>query len=201
MQERAARTRRALARAAAHEFDRHGYEGSSLAQIARSAGISLGALTFHFSDKRGLADAVRREAHAETLPAVDRATSREPDPVGSVVLLTLALAELLEDEVAVRAAARLSREQPGCSMDWESSWTPTLHDCLPDTPDGEAGPGPDRTALALLATHLVMGAEVEIRRRVIQEEDLAGQARARLARIWTTVLQGRLVRADAEGDG
>lgn len=199
MQERAAQTRRALARAAAHEFDRHGYEGSSLAQIARTAGISLGALTFHFSDKRGLADAVRRKAHAETLSAVDRVTARGPDPVGSVILLTLALAELLEEDVAVRAAARLSREQPDRSLDWTSAWTPTLLDCLPNTPEGEAGSGPDRTALALLATHLVSGAEVEIRRRLVQEAVLAGQAKAHLTQIWRIVLKG-FAEADTEGD-
>jgi AcrR family transcriptional regulator len=200
MQERASQTRRTLARAAAREFDRHGYSGSSLAQIARSAGTSVGALTFHFSSKRGLADAVRKEAHAGTLPAIGEATAQEADPVRSVVLLTLTLAELLEKEASVRAAARLSREQPGDSLDWTSAWTPTLQECLPNDPEGKAGSGPDHRALAGLATYLVAGVEAEIRRRVNRQEVLEGQAKAQLARIWEIILEG-LAAADAGEDG
>jgi AcrR family transcriptional regulator len=175
--------------AAAREFDRHGYAGTSLTRIASSAGISVGALTFHYANKRELADAVRRKAHADTVPAVGRAAARGADPVLAVVLLTLTLAELLEQEVAVRAAARLSREQPG-PLDWATAWTPTLHECLPDDPRESAGDGPDPAALASLATSLVTGVEAEIRRRIIQQEDSAERAGVRLARIWTIVLQG-----------
>ncbi|MEU9559334.1 helix-turn-helix domain-containing protein [Streptomyces fumanus] len=175
--------------AAAREFDRHGYAGTSLTRIASSAGISVGALTFHYANKRELADAVRRKAHADTVPAVGRAAARQADPVEAVVLLTLTLAELLEREVAVRAAARLSREQPG-PLDWTSAWTPTLRECLPDHPGETAGAGPDPAALASLATYLVTGVEAEIRRRIIHQEESAEQARVQLARIWTVVLQG-----------
>ncbi|MFD9904100.1 TetR family transcriptional regulator [Streptomyces sp. NPDC059063] len=190
MQERATQTRKALARAAAHEFDRHGYAASSMTEIARAAGFSVGALTFHFASKKELADAVRRDAHADTLPAVDQAAATEADPVQSVIRLTLTLADLLETQVSVRAAARLSREQPGCAPDWASAWTPALEKYLPSTPEATTGRGTDHSALALLATYLVTGTEAEIRRRACRQEQSTGQAKAELARIWNVVLQG-----------
>ncbi|MFF1793793.1 TetR family transcriptional regulator [Kitasatospora sp. NPDC058263] len=61
-QERAQHTRRALLRAAAGEFDQHGYAGTSLSRVSRAAGVTMGALTFHFPTKASLADAVRADA-------------------------------------------------------------------------------------------------------------------------------------------
>ncbi|MGV9266406.1 TetR family transcriptional regulator [Kitasatospora sp. NPDC003701] len=69
-QERAQHTRRALLRAAAGEFDRHGYAGTSLSRVSRAAGVTMGALTFHFPTKASLADAVRADAVELTRAAV-----------------------------------------------------------------------------------------------------------------------------------
>lgn len=70
-QERAVRTRQALLDAAAEEFDRHGYEGTSLNRVCRAAGITIGALTFHFSTKAELADAVQSQGRIITRAALD----------------------------------------------------------------------------------------------------------------------------------
>lgn len=76
MQERAARTRQNLVSAAAGEFDRDGYAGASLARIARSAGITTGALTFHFQSKEEMAAVVRTQGHAVTQAVVGQVTAR-----------------------------------------------------------------------------------------------------------------------------
>ncbi len=207
MQERAARTRRMLVSAAAFEFDRCGYAGAALVRISRAAGISMGALTFHFPSKEELAEVVRAQGHETTVAVVERLRVREETPVQSVVALTLALAGLLEQEACVRAAARLTREQPGRGPDWTSAWVPALHERLRHL-GGESGgfraaggkgyradPAADRRALASLATHLVAGVEADVRRRVGREKDPDGRAVAQLARIWDLVLGGH---ADAD---
>lgn len=61
-QERAARTRRTLIRAAAEVFAREGFAPASLTTISRQAGVSNGALHFHFTSKNALAQAVEEEA-------------------------------------------------------------------------------------------------------------------------------------------
>ncbi len=201
MQERAARTRQGLVGAAAREFDRNGYAGSSLAGITRSAGISVGALTFHFASKGDLAAAVRAEGHAATLDVVGHVTARREGPVQSVVSLTLALADLLEKDAAVRAAARLAREQPGIGPDWNSAWTPVVRDRLRQARPCGSGSSCDSATLATLAAHLVTGVEAEVRQRAGRSEQLDGRSVTQLAEIWDLVLRGLAAPAGPGGGG
>ncbi|MEV7028160.1 TetR family transcriptional regulator, partial [Kitasatospora sp. NPDC093558] len=125
-QARAARTRQMLLDAAAAEFDRTGYGSTSLAQVARAAEISLGAVTFHFASKNALANAVQGRGRSLTRSLVDRVLADGARPLCSVEDLTVGLARLLENDVAVRCAARLSRERPRCAASWRSVWVPDL---------------------------------------------------------------------------
>lgn len=59
-QQRAERTRRRIVAAAAEEFAETGYPSATLHRIARGAGVTMGALTFHFPTKAALAQAVRQ---------------------------------------------------------------------------------------------------------------------------------------------
>ncbi|MFJ9946594.1 TetR family transcriptional regulator [Kitasatospora sp. NPDC091207] len=167
-QERAQHTRRALLRAAAGEFDRHGYAGTSLSRVSRAAGVTMGALTFHFPTKASLADAVRADAITLTRAAVGTAAGGEgggtpgegtpardgpdgpggPDGTGEVARLTDVLTRLLQDEPSVSAAARLAWEQPGSADNWYASWLPVLRGHLARQPSRVPpqradGPGPE----------------------------------------------------------
>jgi AcrR family transcriptional regulator len=64
-QERAVRTRRAILEAAAAVFDERGYEAATIADILDRAGVTKGALYFHFSSKQTLAQGVLNEQFAE----------------------------------------------------------------------------------------------------------------------------------------
>ncbi|MEV7419427.1 TetR/AcrR family transcriptional regulator [Streptomyces sp. NPDC089919] len=196
MQERAARTRRVLVTAAAREFDLNGYAGSSLARITRSAGISMGALTFHFPNKEELAAVVRQEGHAATSAAVRQVLARREPPVQTVVSLTLALAALMEREDVVRAAARLSREQPGAAPDWTSAWLPVVRERL-HAGRGAAEAVSGCTALTALAAHLVRGVESDLRAGAGRQGQPDGRPVAQLARIWELVLRGLAPRQTA----
>lgn len=61
-QERAVRTREALIRSAAEVFHHEGFTAASLTLISSRAGVSNGALHFHFASKAVLADAVEHAA-------------------------------------------------------------------------------------------------------------------------------------------
>ena len=67
-QEQSARTRQALTDAAPELFTERGYDHASAMDIARGAGVTVGALHYHFRGKVGLFRAVFqevREAHTE----------------------------------------------------------------------------------------------------------------------------------------
>ncbi|MEU5219268.1 helix-turn-helix domain-containing protein [Streptomyces sp. NPDC020807] len=173
-------------RAAASEFDTGGYKGSSLSRIARAAGISVGALTFHFPNKEELAAAVRAEGREATETAVRRVAARREPPVRAVASLSVALTALLEEDVTVRAAARLSRESTEYCSEWTSVWMPVIHDRL-GSPAGARTPA-EGAALECLATYLVVGAEHDIRRRASCPDIPAGRPAQRVARIWDLVM-------------
>ncbi|MFB7751932.1 TetR family transcriptional regulator, partial [Streptomyces sp. NPDC056121] len=125
-QERAELTRRRLIEAAAAEFAAHGYAGTSLLGIVKSAGVTMGALTFHFSSKSALADAVQ-EAGAAATRAVLHGDEADPGLPG-VLVDTLALAEALETTPSIRAAARFTREGRDAESNWYAAWVPHLRE-------------------------------------------------------------------------
>jgi AcrR family transcriptional regulator len=105
MQERAVRTREALLRAAAEVFDEAGYPKASITKIIDRAGVTAGAVYFHFRSKEGLARAVIREQAAELeFPAGEAGLQRLLD-------MTMYLAEQLQHNTLLRAGVRLAVDQ------------------------------------------------------------------------------------------
>ncbi|MFJ9153704.1 TetR family transcriptional regulator [Streptomyces sp. NPDC102270] len=180
-QVRAERTRQALIAAAAIEFDRHGYAGTSLSAVHRACGMTMGALTFHFRAKADLASAVCQEAEAITRGALTRLTPRRA--LLPVVEFTLVVARLLDEEVTVRAAARLTQERAVPSR-WHTVWRAVLRDLVAHAPE-PAGPGrgPRPEELELLAVYLTAGAEAALREGRTGKEVLA-----QLECLWALVL-------------
>ncbi|MGC0327613.1 AcrR family transcriptional regulator [Streptomyces sp. SAI-170] len=113
-QERAVRTRRALVRAGAEVFAREGFVAASLSSISRQAGVSNGALHFHFESKRALAEAVEAEALDMVREVVRLASEREIRPLAIVVEATYGLVGRLADDVVLRAGFVLGAD-PGCA--------------------------------------------------------------------------------------
>lgn len=180
-QVRAERTRQALIAAAAIEFNRHGYAGTSLSAVHRACGVTMGALTFHFRAKADLAAAVCQEAEDITREALARLAPSGAFP--PVVEFTLVVARLLEEEVTVRAAARLTQERAVPSQ-WHAVWRAVLCDLVAsarELPGPGFGPPPDE--LELLAVYLTAGAEAALRAGGTGRE-----VRAQLERLWALVL-------------
>ena len=65
-----------LLNAAVRVFDRKGYAGASVREIAEMAGVTKPALYYHFGSKEGVLLAVLRQAQEEFAAAVDQAVAR-----------------------------------------------------------------------------------------------------------------------------
>jgi AcrR family transcriptional regulator len=101
-QERAERTRATIIDAAAAMFDEYGFNGASLSDILTEAGVTKGALYFHFSSKEELAHALVTEQFGvqEPLP-------RENVGIQTAIDLCHEMAHALRNDVRVRASIRL----------------------------------------------------------------------------------------------
>ncbi|TWV34937.1 TetR family transcriptional regulator [Streptomyces misionensis] len=193
-QQRAERTRKSLLQAAALEISEFGYDGSSLHRISKAAGVTMGALTFHFPTKRDLAHAIHTDGAALTREAVLRiAAPNGPDgawggpgpALPRIVRITLALGELLATQATVRASARLTRERVAGQEDWRDSWLPSVRRLIEQACGGnEFRTGVTSDTVATLTRHLVSG---------LEESALPGTGSApveALADVWDLVLSG-----------
>ncbi|ARQ67576.1 ScbR family autoregulator-binding transcription factor [Streptomyces marincola] len=103
-QDRAIRTRRICLEAAAEVFDECGYEGASIAAILERAGLTRGALYFHFSSKEELARGVLAEA------VTAEGVMPQPLKLQEWVDTALLLAYRLPREPVLSASIRLSAD-------------------------------------------------------------------------------------------
>ncbi|MGW6928286.1 ScbR family autoregulator-binding transcription factor [Streptomyces sp. NPDC054950] len=112
-QERAARTRHALIRAAATVFAEEGFVTASLSTISRRAGVSNGALHFHFANKHLLAEAVEAEAAEAVRRITEAAQTRQGGScLQSVVDATHELMGSLAHDSVVRGGFELAGALP-----------------------------------------------------------------------------------------
>ncbi|MFD3337080.1 TetR family transcriptional regulator [Streptomyces sp. NPDC058700] len=183
------RTRQALMQAAAQEFDRNGYEGTSLSSISKAAGLSIGAVTFHFPTKVLLADAVQEEGRSVTVAALERLTAEPMTPLRMVIDLTLELTRLMEQEPSVRSAIRLSRERPS-TVSWSDAWLPTVRSLLDRAYEsGQLHTDALPADVTTLVEHLTSGAEAYLRSRMGSDPAFES-AVAQLKRVWRLALAG-----------
>lgn len=103
-QERAIRTRRLVLEAAAEVFAQQGYESATISEILERAGVTKGALYFHFGSKEELARGVLEHAVTEAVP-------EQPSILQTFVDTALVLAHRLPREPLLRASARLAADQ------------------------------------------------------------------------------------------
>ena len=161
-QERAGRTRQAVLLAAADTFAEAGFEAASLVDISTRAGVSKGALYFHFVSKQALADGVLTAAGRVVAVAVLRARRSDRPAVQGLIDLAHELAALLREDVVVRAGVQLGQGAPytsggGAESAWHG-WTVTLRRQLDRArASGELRPGLGCQEAAELLTAVTAG--------------------------------------------
>ncbi|MEU9188925.1 ScbR family autoregulator-binding transcription factor [Streptomyces sp. NPDC048484] len=111
-QDRAVRTRRSLIRSAAEEFERHGYVQAKLADISANAGVSPGALHFHFESKASVAATVEEWAGESLRREAWCAQRLGGNALQRLTNISHALAARLRRDVVTRAGFRLNCESP-----------------------------------------------------------------------------------------
>nr|WSY51625.1 TetR/AcrR family transcriptional regulator [Streptomyces sp. NBC_00886] len=121
-QERAEATRQAILDGAAAAFDRLGFGSASLTDIALEAGVTKGALYFHFKSKESLAHTLVQEQFVAFNP---EAAAEQQLGVQNVIDRSHYLGRALCREVRVRAGVRLVLERsllggsdPGPYEEW-----------------------------------------------------------------------------------
>ncbi|GAA2607647.1 MULTISPECIES: ScbR family autoregulator-binding transcription factor [Streptomyces] len=113
-QERAIRTRRAVLEAAATVFAEQGYTAATVADILKTAGVTKGALYFHFDSKEALAKGVL-EVQA------DRPLPEQEVKLQEMVDVAMSVAHRLVNDPVLRAGARLSSDPIG-RRHYGSAW-------------------------------------------------------------------------------
>lgn len=157
----ATETRERLLRAAADAFAAQGYDGTRVADIAASAGVSNGALYAHFGSKaellvgalrahgrRHLADMFDADPDrpvTEMLLAIGRRLGRQPDAGGYLLVEALVAARRDED------VARPMRDDMGERAEW------LVQLIRGAQTSGELDPGVSAEALAHFCLMLTMG--------------------------------------------
>ncbi|WP_327257838.1 ScbR family autoregulator-binding transcription factor [Streptomyces sp. NBC_01244] len=189
-QERAEITRQAILDGAAIAFDRTGFHGTSLTDVAGRAGVTKGALYFHFSSKEAIARTLMDEQFqvSEGLPAL-----AEPG-LQTAIDLTHRMAFGLRSDIRVRAGIRLVIEF-GSFTDPDPSpynaWIDTSLSCL--TPAQERGdilPSVDAHALSTMLVAAFSGIQVTSHVRTGRAD-----LHARVIDLWKFTLPG-IVPAD-----
>lgn len=157
-QERAERTRAALIEAASEEFAEHGFAGTSVMKIADRAGVTLGAVYFHFRNKGELARHIVAGQPELVVP---------PHPsqgLQHAVDVTLTWACQLPESPALRAGARLVWEQEQFTPAEDNShrqWTEIiLEDLQTARSQRELKAGTDVEALARVVVNACTGAQM-----------------------------------------
>lgn len=187
-QERAVQTRKAILRAAAETFDEYGYAGASINQILKRAGLTTGALYFHFDSKEDLARAVMNAQPELIVPQL------ESHGLQRLVDITLMWSHMLQVDPLLRAGVRLTGEQASMGIQDATpyrSWAGVMADCLQDAKESgelQAGVSPDE--LGEFVTEACTGMQM-FSAVVSGREDLT----ERTLRMWRLLLPGVAVPA------
>ncbi|MDI3389979.1 ScbR family autoregulator-binding transcription factor [Streptomyces sp. B-S-A8] len=157
-QERALRTRAVLVRAAAEVFSEAGFAGASVAKIAERAGLTLGAMYFHFRNKDALArEIVRMQPGRVSVPLESVGLQRAVD-------ITLAWAYQMRDDPLLLAGARLVMDQEQFIPPEENShgqWSDVLAEELAEAAGRrELRASVDVSVLARLLVNACTGAQM-----------------------------------------
>ncbi|MER6125446.1 TetR/AcrR family transcriptional regulator [Streptomyces sp. NPDC001795] len=185
-QERALRTRKVLIESAAELFSRDGFEVVTLAAISTRAGVSNGALHFHFPSKAILAAAVREEAaqRFERIISGERPPPQFGGSLQALVDTSHALLQSLGHDAVLRAGFGLGDGAAGVGggRDLHKRWHAWVDDAVARS--AHEGLLSDVSPRDLVAT--VVGATAGF--AALGGHDVRWLSRTTLTRFWTLLL-------------
>ncbi|MDI3422970.1 ScbR family autoregulator-binding transcription factor [Streptomyces luteolus] len=186
-QQRALKTRDDILHAAAVTFDELGYKGASMREIMRRAGVTLGAVYFHFDNKEALARAVMLSQTGELTANLDSEGAQR------MVDFSMVWAHQLNVSPLIRAAVRLAVEQQAHGIgdkvsygDFEAIFQTWLESAREQ---GELAPGVDPSVVA----EFLVGAFTGVQ-HYAQLSDAMATLPDRVVRMWHLLLPGIVTR-------
>ncbi|CAL9675093.1 ScbR family autoregulator-binding transcription factor [Streptomyces sp. enrichment culture] len=187
-QERAIQTRRALIHAAAEVFDEFGFAGASISRILKRAGVTSGALYFHFDSKEELAKAVMNAQSETIVPFL------KSEGLQRLVDITLIWSRRLQTDPLLRAGVRLTGEQATFglrdSMPYQA-WSQNMEECLRTAQQkGELQAGVEPWELAELVVESCTGMQM-----YAAAKSCWADLPDRVVRMWRLLLPGVAVPA------
>jgi TetR/AcrR family transcriptional repressor of uid operon len=128
-QARAHATREAIVIGAGQVFGDLSYADATLSDVTKQAGVTQGALYFHFDSKLDLAQEVIVQQHRISIAASERFEATDRPGIESLILLSAELAQQITTDPVVRGGLRLSTESAqlfpdqasGPYLDWIAS--------------------------------------------------------------------------------
>lgn len=188
-QDRAVATRASILQSAALIFDDRGYAGTSLETVAERAGVTKGALYFHFASKEDVANAVIAEQHRISRNYAEAAMTSSRSALEAMMLMCRGLAVQLLDEPLVSAGIRLTTDSSSRHLGVQApyaDWMATFENLLNvarDEGDVMADVDPAKVAHFIIPayTGVQMLSDVMTRR-----EDLF----TRVQEMWLIILPG-----------
>jgi AcrR family transcriptional regulator len=186
-QERAARTRTALIRAAAEEFERRGYAETTLNDISLRCGVSTGALHFHFDSKATLAATVEEYAEDDLRRCVATARSAARGTpggaLGELIQVSHRVMDALSANPVVRAGVRLGFERHRSGGRLRLAWQELVASLLRRArQEGELSDDAALDELETVLTALLHGLVM------LSQESLCWLEPGRLGSFWRLVL-------------
>ncbi|MFG2219749.1 MULTISPECIES: ScbR family autoregulator-binding transcription factor [unclassified Streptomyces] len=183
-QERAVRTRDTLIRSAAEVFDRDGISTASLTAISSRAGVSNGALHFHFASKAALVDVVEEAALTRLLAVTSSTLPLGASHVQLLVDVTHALADALRADVVLRVGFALSGETSRARrVDLRERWRCWVEETLQQAEaEGELCRGAEIRDVGTAVVAATVGFEV------LGVRDSTWLAASTVARFWRLLL-------------
>ena len=161
---RAIETRAAIIRGAAAAFEKRGYGSTSRAQVSSAAGVTKGALYFHFDSKEALAVAIIDAQHAASAAAGQKLLDDNYPGLHALVSMSYELARQLREDLVVSAGIRLTIEAVNFStpvagpyLDWMVACEEFLRRGIAS---GDINPDLDVRAAAHFCTAAFTGVQV-----------------------------------------
>lgn len=187
-QARAEATREALIRSAGAVFSKTTYSNATLADVIADAGVTQGALYFHFESKHALAVEVIRRQHETSIRAGQAFLEGGTRGLEGMVLLSAELARQITTDPIVRGGLRLSTESSEIFgeqasrpyTDWIAASEGFLHQAIDD---GDMAQTADIPVVARFVISAFTGVQV-----VSQATTGWADLHERLEEMWAIVL-------------
>jgi len=197
-QARAVVTRAAIISGAAAVFQQRGYGSTSLADVCTMAGVTKGALYFHFDSKEALARAIIAAQHEASWSIGRDLLDAHVRGLDAMIVMSLEIADQLHNNPVVSAGVRLTLEAANFESPVDAPYLDWMKAAEEFLRRGQAEGDISNTVAVCGAAHFIISAftgvqvvsDVLTRREDIQQ---------RLVEMWMMLLPG-LVPADRLAD-